>query len=50
MNGQEIDAGMLIFFWGCFQFYKYLSGYLERLSLLALSNLTVPKYEGFPQE
>jgi hypothetical protein len=49
MDEQEIDARRVTF-WGCFLFDKCWSNYLGRLPQLPLSNITVPKYDVFPDE
>lgn len=49
MDEQEIDARRVTF-WGCFLFDKCWSNYLGRLPQLPTSNITVPKYDVFPDE
>ncbi|KAH6676612.1 fungal-specific transcription factor domain-containing protein [Halenospora varia] len=49
MDEQEIDARRVTF-WGCFLFDKCWSNYLGRLPQLPVSNITVPKYDVFPDE
>jgi hypothetical protein len=49
MDEQEIDARRVTF-WGCFLFDKCWSSYLGRLPQLPVSNITVPKYDVFPDE
>jgi hypothetical protein len=45
----EIDARRVTF-WGCFLFDKCWSNYLGRLPQLPVSNITVQKYDVFPDE
>jgi hypothetical protein len=49
MDEGEIDARRVTF-WGCFLFDKCWSNYLGRLPQLPTSNITVPKYDVFPDE
>jgi hypothetical protein len=49
MDEKEIDARRVTF-WGCFLFDKCWSNYLGRLPQLPVSNITVPKYDVFPDE
>jgi hypothetical protein len=49
MDEGEIDARRVTF-WGCFLFDKCWSNYLGRLPQLPVSNITVPKYDVFPDE
>jgi hypothetical protein len=49
MGEQEIDARRVTF-WGCFLFDKCWSNYLGRLPQLPVSNITVAKYDVFPDE
>ncbi|CAG8961644.1 hypothetical protein HYFRA_00006181 [Hymenoscyphus fraxineus] len=49
MDEQEIDARRVTF-WGCFLFDKCWSNYLGRLPQLPAANITVPKYDVFPDE
>jgi hypothetical protein len=49
LDEQEIDARRVTF-WGCFLFDKCWSNYLGRLPQLQVSNITVPKYDVFPDE
>ncbi|KAH8678906.1 fungal-specific transcription factor domain-containing protein [Tricladium varicosporioides] len=49
LDEQEIDARRVTF-WGCFLFDKCWSNYLGRLPQLPVSNITVPKYDVFPDE
>jgi hypothetical protein len=49
MDENEIDARRVTF-WGCFLFDKCWSNYLGRLPQLPVSNITVPKYDVFPEE
>ncbi|KAG0652878.1 Nitrogen assimilation transcription factor nit-4 [Hyphodiscus hymeniophilus] len=49
MDELEIDARRITF-WGCFLFDKCWSNYLGRLPQLPVSNITVPKYDVFPEE
>jgi len=49
MDEKEIDARRVTF-WGCFLFDKCWSNYLGRLPQLATSNVTVQKYDVFPDE
>ncbi|TVY36267.1 Nitrogen assimilation transcription factor [Lachnellula subtilissima] len=49
MDEGEIDARRITF-WGCFLFDKCWSNYLGRLPQLPVSNITVPKYDVFPNE
>lgn len=49
MDEQEIDARRITF-WGCFLFDKCWSSYLGRLPQLPVANITVPKYDVFPDE
>ncbi|KAI9745613.1 MAG: Nitrogen assimilation transcription factor nit-4 [Claussenomyces sp. TS43310] len=49
MDEQEIDARRVTF-WGCFLFDKCWSNYLGRLPQLPASNITVSKYDVFPDE
>lgn len=49
MDETEIDARRITF-WGCFLFDKCWSNYLGRLPQLPGSNITVPKYDVFPDE
>lgn len=49
MDEQDIDARRITF-WGCFLFDKCWSNYLGRLPQLPVSNITVPKYDVFPNE
>lgn len=49
MDEKEIDARRITF-WGCFLFDKCWSNYLGRLPQLPASNITVPKYDVFPEE
>jgi hypothetical protein len=49
MDEKEIDARRITF-WGCFLFDKCWSNYLGRLPQLPVSNITVPKYDVFPNE
>lgn len=49
MDEQEIDARRVTF-WGCFLFDKCWSNYLGRLPQLPVSNITVSKYDVFPEE
>jgi hypothetical protein len=49
MDEKEIDARRVTF-WGCFLFDKCWSNYLGRLPQLATSNITVQKYDVFPDE
>lgn len=49
MDETEIDARRVTF-WGCFLFDKCWSNYLGRLPQLPVSNITVPKYDVFPDE
>jgi hypothetical protein len=49
MDEQEIDARRVTF-WGCFLFDKCWSNYLGRLPQLPMANITVPKYDVFPDE
>lgn len=49
MDDKEIDARRVTF-WGCFLFDKCWSNYLGRLPQLPVSNITVPKYDVFPDE
>ncbi|RDL30708.1 putative pathway-specific regulatory protein nit-4 [Venustampulla echinocandica] len=49
MDEQEIDARRVTF-WGCFLFDKCWSNYLGRLPQLPAANITVAKYDVFPDE
>lgn len=49
MDEKEVDARRVTF-WGCFLFDKCWSNYLGRLPQLPVSNITVPKYDVFPDE
>jgi hypothetical protein len=49
MGEKEIDARRVTF-WGCFLFDKCWSNYLGRLPQLPVSNITVSKYDVFPDE
>jgi hypothetical protein len=49
MDEQEIDARRVTF-WGSFLFDKCWSSYLGRLPQLPASNITVPKFDVFPDE
>lgn len=49
LDETEIDARRITF-WGCFLFDKCWSNYLGRLPQLPVSNITVPKYDVFPDE
>ena len=49
MDEGEIDARRVTF-WGCFLFDKCWSNYLGRLPQLPTSNITVPRYDVFPDE
>ncbi|KAE8447672.1 Nitrogen assimilation transcription factor nit-4 [Mollisiaceae sp. DMI_Dod_QoI] len=49
LDEKEIDARRVTF-WGCFLFDKCWSNYLGRLPQLPVSNITVPKYDVFPDE
>jgi hypothetical protein len=49
LNEEEIDARRITF-WGCFLFDKCWSNYLGRPPQLPPANITVPKFEVFPQE
>lgn len=49
MDEKEIDARRITF-WGCFLFDKCWSNYLGRLPQLPVANITVPKYDVFPDE
>ena len=49
IDEKEIDARRVTF-WGCFLFDKCWSNYLGRLPQLPVSNITVPKYDVFPDE
>ncbi|KUJ16215.1 uncharacterized protein LY89DRAFT_646684 [Mollisia scopiformis] len=49
LDEKEIDARRVTF-WGCFLFDKCWSNYLGRLPQLSGSNITVPKYDVFPDE
>lgn len=49
MDDKEIDARRVTF-WGCFLFDKCWSNYLGRLPQLPVSNITVAKYDVFPDE
>ncbi|TVY46191.1 Nitrogen assimilation transcription factor [Lachnellula occidentalis] len=49
MDEEEIDARRVTF-WGCFLFDKCWSNYLGRLPQLPVANITVPKYDVFPDE
>ena len=49
LDEQEIDARRVTF-WGCFLFDKCWSSYLGRLPQLPVANITVPKYDVFPDE
>ncbi|PQE13692.1 fungal specific transcription factor protein [Rutstroemia sp. NJR-2017a BVV2] len=49
IDEKEIDARRITF-WGCFLFDKCWSNYLGRLPQLPVSNITVPKYDVFPDE
>lgn len=49
MDETEIDARRITF-WGCFLFDKCWSNYLGRLPQLPVSNITVAKYDVFPDE
>lgn len=49
MDEQEIDARRITF-WGCFLFDKCWSNYLGRIPQLPVANITVPKYDVFPNE
>lgn len=49
MDEGEIDARRVTF-WGCFLFDKCWSNYLGRLPQLPVSNITVKRFEVFPDE
>jgi len=49
MGEKEIDARRVTF-WGCFLFDKCWSNYLGRLPQLPVANITVSKYDVFPDE
>lgn len=49
LDEKDIDARRVTF-WGCFQFDKCWSNYLGRLPQLPVSNITVQKYDVFPDE
>jgi hypothetical protein len=49
MDEKESDARRVTF-WGCFLFDKCWSNYLGRLPQLPVSNITVQKYDVFPNE
>jgi hypothetical protein len=49
MDESDIDARRVTF-WGCFLFDKCWSNYLGRLPQLPTANITVPKYDVFPDE
>lgn len=49
IDEKELDARRVTF-WGCFLFDKCWSNYLGRLPQLPPSNITVPRYEVFPNE
>ncbi|KFY41419.1 hypothetical protein V495_04943 [Pseudogymnoascus sp. VKM F-4514 (FW-929)] len=49
MDEKEIDARRVTF-WGCYLFDKCWSNYLGRMPQLPTSNITVPKYDVFPDE
>lgn len=49
MDEKEIDARRVTF-WGCFLFDKCWSNYLGRMPQLPTSNITVTKYDVFPEE
>lgn len=49
MDEREKDARRVTF-WGCFLFDKCWSNYLGRLPQLPASNITVPKFDVFPEE
>ncbi|KAI9053095.1 hypothetical protein LZ554_003364 [Drepanopeziza brunnea f. sp. 'monogermtubi'] len=49
MDEKEVDARRITF-WGCFLFDKCWSNYLGRLPQLPVSNITVQKYDVFPDE
>lgn len=49
MDEKEIDA-QRVTFWGCFLFDKCWSNYMGRMPQLPASNITVPKYDVFPDE
>ena len=49
IDEKEIDA-QRVTFWGCFLFDKCWSNYLGRMPQLPTSNITVPKYDVYPDE
>ncbi|KAI9675948.1 MAG: hypothetical protein M1829_003186 [Trizodia sp. TS-e1964] len=49
LDEQEVDSRRITF-WGCFLFDKCWSNYLGRMPQLPSSNISVPKFEVFPDE
>jgi hypothetical protein len=49
IDEKEVDVRRVTF-WGCFLFDKCWSNYLGRLPQLPVTEITVPKYDVFPDE
>ncbi|KAB8297819.1 hypothetical protein EYC80_001617 [Monilinia laxa] len=49
IDEREIDVRRVTF-WGCFLFDKCFSNYMGRLPQLPVNEITVPKYDVFPEE